>query len=544
MDSEQFYIGHQIGNYRIVSSIAAGAYGTVYRAEHQVLAGRVVAIKMLHAYLGSSNDRTSFLQEAQLLELVHHSNMLPILDAGFYRGVPYLITAYAAGGSLRDRLQQRRGEPLPLQEALAILSQVGGALHHAHQEGIVHRDLKPENILFNEQGEALLADFGLASTLSSASMRQTSHVGGTPPYMAPEQFKGNICREGDQYSLGCIAYEIITGHRPFSAPDFISMGFKHTTEPPTPLSEYTHVPRHVEQAILKAMAKQRTDRFPTVQVFITALQSSRLLPSLKNLQVKALIPRTRPLPVPAKQEALQPDKMEALRKLNYSANMAALEQAIQRDPNYARTHNKKGLVLLQFQQYQKALSCFARAIQLDPKHAEYRFNLGQAHFCLEQYKEAMALFEQAINLDPNNSLYRDHRGQAFFKLSQYQEALTCFEQAILLQSDQSAYHYHRSQALLKLQRFSPALLASEKACSLDARKPDHHYSRGQILFEIGRYQQACAAYDHAIRLQPDNGLYYARKAAALDALHKGWQARQAHSTARKLGYKDEHNQQR
>ncbi|MBO0778978.1 MAG: protein kinase [Ktedonobacteraceae bacterium] len=538
MSSEQFFVvGKQIGNYRIVAPIAAGAYGTVYRAEHQVLSGRVAAIKILHAYLGSTGERERFVREAQFLELVHHPNMIPILDAGFYNGIPYLITAYAPGGSLRELLNQHHSEPLPLPTALNIISQVGAALHHAHQGSIVHRDLKPENILFNGQGEALLADFGLASTLSSASIRQTGHVGGTPSYMAPEQFKGTICRESDQYALGCILYEMVTGRRPFSASDFISMGFKHATDPPTPPSEYNpQLPRHVEQAILKAMAKQHTDRYPDVQAFINALQPPGVLSSLKNLPVKALLTRSRQVPAVRRQG--EPDTHDKQRQ-DYSASLAAFEQSIQKDPNYARSHNKRGLVLMQFQQYQKALACFEQARQLDPDNPEYRFNLGLALFAQEQYKEALPAFEQAISLDPKNSLYRNQRGETLYELGHFQEALTCFDQAILLKAEQAAYHLNRARTLQKLQHLNAALASSEKACALDSTTSGYHFTRGQILFEISRYEEACSAYDLAIHLDPSNGLYHARKAKALDILGKSWQARQASTTARKLGYKGE-----
>src|SRR5690242_12484084 len=128
MGYEQSFVGKQIGNYRIVAPIATGAYGVVYRAEHQVLAGRIVAVKLLHAYLGSAQEREQFVQEAQFLERVHHPHMLPIIDVGFSHGLPYIITPFAYGGSLRDRLRYTSSDPLPLNEVLSLLTQVGEAL--------------------------------------------------------------------------------------------------------------------------------------------------------------------------------------------------------------------------------------------------------------------------------------------------------------------------------------------------------------------------------------------------------------------------------
>ncbi|MFL5592890.1 MAG: serine/threonine-protein kinase, partial [Ktedonobacteraceae bacterium] len=121
-----------------------------------------------------------------MLKKLKHPFILPILDASIQDGIAYIVTEYASRGSLRDRLNQQLNHPIPLEESLTILSQVGQALHHAHQQNIVHRDLKPANILFNATGEALLADFGIATVLTTAGTKQLGQ-GGTPAYMAPEQ---------------------------------------------------------------------------------------------------------------------------------------------------------------------------------------------------------------------------------------------------------------------------------------------------------------------------------------------------------------------
>ncbi len=169
---ESTYIGKKIGNYRVVSEIGSGSFGVVYRGEHIFLPHRVGAIKLLHAaHLDSWDDRESFLLEARMLEILKNPHILPILDVGIHEGFPYLVTEYAPQGSLRDRLQQIYPWLLPTGEAIKILSQVGEALHHAHRQNIIHRDLKPANILFNEKGDALLADFGIATTLATASLK-------------------------------------------------------------------------------------------------------------------------------------------------------------------------------------------------------------------------------------------------------------------------------------------------------------------------------------------------------------------------------------
>lgn len=125
----------------------------------------------------------------------------------------------------------------------------------------MHRDLKPENILFNAKGEALLADFGIAKMLDTIGVRQGTIIS-TPSYMAPEQFRGLASRESDQYALGCIAYELFTGRQPFIAPDMAALMFKHLMEQPvTPRQVNAQLPECIEQAVLKALAKEREGRY-------------------------------------------------------------------------------------------------------------------------------------------------------------------------------------------------------------------------------------------------------------------------------------------
>jgi serine/threonine protein kinase len=268
-------IQQTIGKYRILEEIASGAFGRVYRGEDTSQHNRPVAIKLMHsAHLRSSQERGSFLQEARLITLLKHPYIVPVLDVGIEVDFPYLIMAYAPNGSLYDHLKQREPHPLPLKVALNILLQIGTALQYAHQQNVIHRDLKPANILFDANGDALLADFSVATMLET-SMKYGTAIG-TPYYMAPEQFHGTISKEGDQYALGCIAYQMVTGRMPFEAPDFFSLGYKHMADRPVPPTQINLlVPLSVEAAILRAMAKQRTDRFPDVASFLAALGAQR-----------------------------------------------------------------------------------------------------------------------------------------------------------------------------------------------------------------------------------------------------------------------------
>jgi serine/threonine protein kinase len=273
----------EIAKYRILKRLGAGTYGRVYLGQHPLL-DRQVAIKVFLGNIDTTRDRERFLHEAQMLDQLKHPHILPFYDVGIQEGllerdIAYLLIEYAPNGSLRNYLDTSAPKPLPLQEALSLLSQIGAGLQYAHQHHIVHRDIKPENILFNAKGEALLADFGIAIVLSSGT--QSGESIGTPAYMAPEQLQGSVSQKSDQYALGCIAYEMVTGHPPFSGPDrdaFISQQMYQ--RPLSPRQLNPDLPVSVEQAILRALAKDRDARYPDIPAFLTALQRPSVAPPL------------------------------------------------------------------------------------------------------------------------------------------------------------------------------------------------------------------------------------------------------------------------
>jgi serine/threonine protein kinase len=284
-------IGHQLGSYRLVQVLGHGAFGSVYLGKHFLLEHKPpVAVKVLNTTLRTQEELDRFFNEALLLDKITHPNILQVLDANIYEGYPFFVAEYAPNGSLRDILDQLDGTPMPLTDTMHVLTQVGMALQHAHDQDIVHRDLKPANILFNAEGDALLADFGIA-----LEVHKTSRVDeiGTPPYMAPEQFKGQVSKKSDQYALACITYELLTGQQLFIADDPYTIGYKHIYEPPIEPREINpDIPVEIEEVVLKALSKQREDRFESVADFIQALQNASGLSSSDLAGNMALPPDT------------------------------------------------------------------------------------------------------------------------------------------------------------------------------------------------------------------------------------------------------------
>ena len=332
-----------IGSYRLVEELDCGTFGCVYRGEHIIFSDDpVVAIKLLHVHLGAQRERDRFIQEARFLKKLTHPHILPIVGAGIHEGSLYLIVEYAPNRSLKDRLKP--GKPLPVEEAVSILSQIGEALQHAHEQNIVHRDLKPANILFNAKNEVLLADLGIAVVSEKTQHVDTS---GTPPYMAPEQFQGDVSKKSDQYALGCIAYQLFTGQKPFLLPpdaNWLAWGYKHSTEQPfAPTQLNPQLPVHIEKAILKAMAKERKDRHADVATFIMALRT----------------------PQKTKEQWLN-EGNDHYNAKHYEEALAAYERAIQLDPNLALAYDSKGDALFGLMHYEEALAFYERASGLIP----------------------------------------------------------------------------------------------------------------------------------------------------------------------------------
>jgi serine/threonine-protein kinase len=260
--------------YRVERELGRGGMATVYLA-HDLQHDRKVAVKVLHPDLGAALGPERFRREIQVLTRLSHPHILPLYDFGEADEHLYYVMPYIGGKSLATRLE--REQQLPLDEAIAITCQVASALDYAHRQGFVHRDVKPANILL-EDGQAIVADFGIAHVITSAGDEQLTKTGvtlGTPAYMSPEQAMAERDLDGrsDVYSLGCVLYEMLAGQPPFTGPTAQSIIARHALEhvPSITIVRET-VPPEVEDAITQAMAKARADRFKSAAEFADALR--------------------------------------------------------------------------------------------------------------------------------------------------------------------------------------------------------------------------------------------------------------------------------
>ncbi|MGK2935554.1 MAG: protein kinase domain-containing protein [Gemmatimonadaceae bacterium] len=260
--------------YAIEREIGIGGMATVYLAR-DLKHDRLVALKLLRPELGAVIGADRFLAEIKLTANLQHPHILPLFDSGAVDGLLFYVMPYVEGVSVRERLN--REKQLSIAESVRIATEVASALDYAHRRNVIHRDIKPENILLHD-GQALVADFGIALAVSTAGTRmtETGMSLGTPHYMSPEQAMGEreITARSDVYALGAVTYEMLVGEPPFTGPTAQSIVAKVLTEQPRPLLPKRHtIPRHVELAVLTALEKLPADRFATAAEFSNALNN-------------------------------------------------------------------------------------------------------------------------------------------------------------------------------------------------------------------------------------------------------------------------------
>ena len=265
-------------SYRVDRELGRGGMATVYLGQ-DLRHNRRVAIKVLHPELGNSIGPDRFLREIELAARLNHPHIVPLFDSGNADGFLYYVMPVVEGETLRDRLL--RDGQIPLEESLQLTRGIAAALDYAHRQNVVHRDIKPENIMLQD-GEAVVMDFGIGKAVSSAAndtLTQTGTVVGTPAYVSPEQAAGENKIEGrsDQYRLACVLFEMLSGKKAFSGPTAQSVISKRFTDPvPSLRSVYEKTPDEVENAMLKALSKDASDRFATTAEFARALMASQL----------------------------------------------------------------------------------------------------------------------------------------------------------------------------------------------------------------------------------------------------------------------------
>lgn len=313
-------IGKRLGDYLIESVLGTGGMARVYRGYDDNL-DRYAAIKVIEPQLIASAEedeyRERFLREARAIARLNHNRIVSVYQFNQIGNLYYIAMEYIEGKNLRDVLKGylKQGRVIPKEELLLVLRDIAEALDYAHKQGIIHRDIKPSNIIITPDGNAVLTDFGLALNAVEGTIGNTF---GSVHYIAPEQAisSAQAVPASDQYSLGIVAYELVTGRVPFDDASAMSVALKHISDPPPPPTEINpNIPVEVEQVILKALDKEPNRRFENAREFVRSLEVAFEMSKTGDIAApKAIVeaigapPATNPVPPPSR--VSQEDKIK------------------------------------------------------------------------------------------------------------------------------------------------------------------------------------------------------------------------------------------
>ena len=281
-------IGQKLGQYDVLSVLGEGGMSTVYRAR-QTSIQRDVAIKVIEAKISNDPDfLRRFERESQLIASLSHTHIVKVFDYGRQNSLIYLVMELLSGGSLNDTLNKG---PLTPDRVFRLVDQVTSALDYAHNKGLVHRDLKPQNLMFDEAGNILLTDFGLAMLVNQTSaMTQTGLTLGTPAYMSPEQWThDSVDSRSDIYAFGVTLYQMLTGKLPFNGDTPYRLMYQHLYEmPPSVLTINPRLPPGLDLVVTQALSKDRETRFNTAGEMAAAFRAAVAGPARARAQTGPL----------------------------------------------------------------------------------------------------------------------------------------------------------------------------------------------------------------------------------------------------------------
>ncbi|CAN5569686.1 hypothetical protein BH24ACT21_BH24ACT21_14020 [soil metagenome] len=285
------------GRYRVDDRLGKGGMAVVYRAEDALL-GRKVALKILHRhYAEATYFQKRFKQEARAMASMDHENIVKIYDICQDEDVPLIVAEYVGGEDLGALLSQQPENRLDEKRARKICAQLLKALSYAHQRGIIHRDVKPSNVLMTTEGVVKVADFGIARIVEEEDAEEPGEIVGSARYMSPEQLQGGEATpRSDVYSVGILLYHCLTGRPPFSG-DLDSLVRQQLHQEPAPPRELNRgISLHMEAVILRSLAKDPADRYPSARAMLEDLQGGRreeIVPQTLGIPRRAIRRRSR-----------------------------------------------------------------------------------------------------------------------------------------------------------------------------------------------------------------------------------------------------------
>jgi serine/threonine protein kinase len=550
--------GDSLGPYELIANIGNGSSGNVWRAKRREGLGPELAIKILN---GNNTSKETFQHEANIwIQLGFHPNIMQIIDTSVYNDHYVIVSFYTSEGSLESWLKNNNGRAPSEQMAIELILGILQGLAHLHKNKIIHSDLAPKNILL-QGGIPRLIDFGVSKIFTS-TRGTVEGTSGTPIYMAPEVYQGEISRRSDIWSVGVIFYQLVCGQLPFESEKYGELLKKIFLDPITPLP--ANVSKPIQNIIYRALEKDRKDRFQTAEAMIKDLKEAI------NLPYVAPLPQTLPVIVKS-----APSKSTFSNYLNYflllvlipsiyfsyqywsqsplpnnfnnnpnnltnnlnttnnstvsssilpplkefrdymtraSTNhqqgkldlaLADYNQAIQLAPNDATAYNNRGGIYIQQGKVNLGLTDFNKAIQLAPTYAMVYYNRGNVYKDQNKLDLALADFNTVINFDSQDLDSYEKRGQVYYDQHKLNLALADFNTVIKLDTERVDAYFHRGLVYDKQGQLDQALADFNKALQLDPTYVDAYFNRGLLHKKRNNKAQAIADFQKAKSLYQD-----------------------------------------
>ena len=460
-------VGQQLGNYRLIRLLGRGGFAEVYLGEHVRLSTHA-AVKVLYTRLANPHEAESFEKEARTIAHLNHPHIVRIFDFDLQDDTPFLVMDYAPNGSLRQH--HPKGTILPLTTIVSYVKQVADALQYAHDQRLIHRDVKPENMLLGQRNELLLSDFGIAIVAQSSRYQSTQEMAGTMAYMAPEQIQGKPRPASDQYSLGIVVYEWLSGDRPFHGHVTEIVAQHLAVPPPSLLEKVPTVSADVEQVVLKALKKDPHQRFGSVREFAQALvveQTGSVMSTIEPTVKATPLRIANPIPQKTKKQWLDEGDThyDAGR---YKEAITAYSWAIRLDSQDARVYFNRGNAYVDLEEYEQAIADYTSAIALDSKYVDAYFNRGEAYTDLEEYEQAIADYTSVIALDSKYALAYSGRGLTYNVLEEYEQAIADYTSAIALDPKYALAYSGRGLTYNGLNDYRRAIQDYDQALQLNS----------------------------------------------------------------------------
>ncbi len=553
--------GQTLGKYQIIERLGRGGMATVYRA-YQPGMDRFVAVKVMHPqYAEDASFIERFRREARVVGTLRHPHIVQVIDFDVQDEEYYMVMEYVETETLKNHLQKHGAMPVP--QALSVARKLADALAYAHANGMLHRDIKPANVLWSKIGEPILTDFGIAKLAGATGLTASGAAVGTPAYMSPEAGRGEqVDERTDVYSLGVMLYEMLSGELPYDADTPYAVILKHINDPLPPLrSRVPQLPEAVERIVIKALAKDKTQRYQSAAELRDALVQAEkvahnmgnadtvdlVTPTAKSPETILLPARRSPLPfvlgagvligvvllastlisgsplglfvaaapsetnTPTSTTAPTPtatatptrrDEIVAAPPATATPDLPTAVVAAANDPQYAELTAKVRELL--------GNGLLEAALANDPQNYDLlalnAWVLVQFRSQRERLDTGKQNAEQAIGQN-------DRRPEAYVPLGFYHHyspiddrprAVMFYTLAIERGSQDSAVYLLRALALEDVEQNNPQKEADfSRAIELSPQDDELHIARGNFYYQTERYGDAVRDYEESLRLRPE-----------------------------------------